>query len=109
MEVRRALGPGLLESAHRQCLAHELVLVQSPFQMEHPIPATYKGLRLDCGYRADLLVDGSLLVELKSVENLLPVHQAQVLTYMALAHVRVGLLMNFNVRMLKDGIRRFVL
>jgi len=109
LEVHRSLGPGLLESAYSQCLAHELALQQIPFASERAIPVEYKGVQLDCGYRADLLVDAELLVELKSVEELLPIHEAQVLTYMRLAGIATGLLINFNVPLLKHGIRRFVL
>lgn len=109
MEVHRNLGPGLLESAYEQCLAHELTLAGIPFQRQVPLPVEYKGLRLDCGYRLDFLVDGRLVVELKSVDQLSDLHTAQVLTYMRLAHASVGLLINFNVTVLRDGIRRFVL
>ena len=108
-EVHRNTGPGLLESAYEQCLAHELSVAGIPFKAQWPIPMDYKGLHLDCGYRADLLVDDSMIVELKSVEELVGIHEAQLLTYMRLAHVPVGLLINFNVQLLKDGIRRFVL
>jgi GxxExxY protein len=109
LEVHRALGPGLLESIYRRCLKHELMLAGIPVEAEYPVPVEYKGLRLSCGCRADLLVDGKLIVELKSVEQLTGVHAAQLLTYMKLAGVRTGLLMNFNVELLKDGIRRLVL
>ncbi len=109
LEVHRHLGPGLLESAYAQCLAHELSTAGIPFELERPIPVSYKGKRLDCGFRADIVVDDSLIVELKSVHELLPIHEAQLLTYMKLAGVRIGLLMNFNVRVLKDGLKRMVL
>jgi GxxExxY protein len=109
LEVHRHLGPGLLESAYEQCLAHELSCAKRPFQLQAPVPIEYKDVHLDCGYRIDVLVDGKLIVELKSVERLLPIHEAQLLTYMKLAHMRTGLLINFNVRLLKDGIKRFVL
>jgi GxxExxY protein len=109
LEVHRHLGPGLLESAYAQCLAHELSAAGIPFELECPIPVSYKGKRLDCGFRADIVVDESLLVELKSVQELLPIHEAQLLTYMKLAEVRIGLLINFNVRMLRDGLKRMVL
>jgi GxxExxY protein len=109
MEVHRTLGPGLLESVYEQCLAHELSLAGIPFLRQVPLPVEYKGMKLDCGYRLDFLVDGRLVVELKSVEQLSDLHTAQLLTYMRLAHVPVGLLINFNVPVLKDGIRRFVL
>ena len=108
LEVHRALGPGLLESTYEQCLAHELSLAGLTFQLQHALSVDYKGLRLDCGYRIDLLIENSLIVELKSVEHLLPIHEAQLLTYMKLAHLRIGLLINFNVKRLKDGLKRFV-
>jgi len=109
LEVHRRLGPGLLEHAYEQCLAHELALADIPFEAERELPVEYKGIKLDCGFRADLVVAGELIVELKSVEKVLPIHKAQLLTYMKLAGVPVGLLMNFNVSRLRDGIKRFVL
>lgn len=99
----------MLESAYEQCLAHELKLNGIRFALQHSQPVEYKGLRLDCGYRIDLLVENKLIVELKSVEQVKPIHEAQLLTYMRLAGVKIGLLMNFNVGRLKDGIKRFVL
>src|SRR3954451_14166805 len=92
LEVHRYLGPGLLESTYRQCLAYELSNAGIPFQMELPVPVRYKETLLDCGYRIDLLVSGDLIVEIKSVQTLLPIHQAQMLTYMRLAKVPIGLL-----------------
>ena len=109
IEVHRQLGPGLLESTYRQCLAYEFSHAAIPFQMEVPLPVRYKDILLDCGYRIDLLVSGDLIVEIKSVESLLPIHQAQILTYMRLAKVPIGLLLNFNVTKLQSGIKRFVL
>jgi GxxExxY protein len=109
IEVHRSLGPGLLESTYRQCLAYELSHAHIPFQMEVPLPVRYKEILLDCGYRIDLLVSGDLIIEVKSVETLLPIHQAQILTYMRLAKIPIGLLMNFNVMKLQNGIKRFVL
>ena len=109
IEVHRELGPGLLESAYEQCLAYELNRAQIPFRLQVELPVQYKQIKLDCGYRLDLLVDDRLIVELKSVEQLLKIHEAQILTYMKLAKVKVGLLINFNVQMLKKGIKRFVL
>jgi len=109
IEVHRTLGPGLLESTYRQCLAYELSQVQIPFQMEVPLPVRYKDVLLDCGYRIDLVVSSDLIVEVKAVETLLPVHQAQILTYMRLAKIPIGLLINFNVTKLQNGIKRFVL
>jgi GxxExxY protein len=109
IEVHRNLGPGLLESTYRQCLACELSHAGISFQMEVPLPVSYKEVLLDCGYRIDLLVSGDLIVEIKCVETLLPIHQAQILTYMRLAKISTGLLINFNVTTLKNGIKRFVL
>jgi GxxExxY protein len=109
LEVHRALGPGLLESAYEQCLAEEFKLVGINFQQQFPLPVVYKGREVDCGYRLDFMVAGELVLELKSVESVLPIHQAQLLTYMKLAKVRTGLLINFNVELLKNGIKRFVL
>ena len=109
IEVHRALGPGLLESTYEQCLAHELKSNGIEYQLQHPLPVQYKSVRLDCGYRVDLLVESQLIVELKSVEKVIGVHEAQLLTYMKLAGIRTGLLINFNVTLLKDGIQRFVL
>ena len=109
IEVHRELGPGLLESAYEQCLAAELSRLQIPFQIQVDLPINYKGMPLSCGYRIDLLINNQLIVELKSIEQLLKIHEAQILTYMKLAKVNLGLLMNFNVPILKRGIRRFVL
>ncbi len=109
IEVHRNLGTGLLESSYRQCLACELSHACIPFQMELPLPVRYKDLLLDCGYRIDLLVRSDLIIEIKSVETLLPIHQAQILTYMRLSTVSLGLLINFNVTRLQNGLKRFVL
>ena len=109
IEVHRALGPGLLESTYEQCLAHELSRNHIALQLQHPQPVVYKGIRLECGYRLDMLVENKLIIELKSVEKIRAIHEAQLLTYMKLARVKVGLLINFNVTKLKDGIKRFVL
>ena len=109
IEVHRNLGPGLLESTYRQCLACELSHAGIAFQMEVPLPVRYKDILLDCGYRIDLLISGDLIVEIKSVEARLPIHQAQILTYMRLASVPLGLLINFNVTKLQSGIKRFAL
>ncbi len=109
IEVHRELGPGLLESAYEQCLAHELSMHEIPFRLQVPVPVEYKGLKLESGYRIDLLIDDTLIVELKSVDRLQPLHEAQLLTYMKLAGMKTGLLINFNVRVLKHGIKRFVL
>ena len=107
IEVHREIGPGLLESAYEQCLAYELNRANIPFKLQVELPLEYKQMKLDCGYRLDLLIDGRLLVELKSVEQLLKIHEAQ--TYMKLAKVKIGLLINFNVAVLRNGIKRFVL
>jgi GxxExxY protein len=109
MEVHRTLGPGLLESAYQQCLCRELTVRGIPFERECPLPLEYKGIRLECGYRLDLLVAGSVVVEVKSVEALAPIHEAQLLTYLRLGGWQVGLLINFNVPILKQGIRRKVI
>jgi GxxExxY protein len=109
IEVHRELGPGLLESTYEQCLAYELSRAKIPFKVQVQLPVEYKEIRLDCGYRIDLLADDRLVVELKSVDHLMPIHEAQILTYMKLAGVKVGLLINFNVTMLTKGVRRFVL
>ena len=109
IEVHRALGPGLLESTYEQCLSREMDLSGIAFKLQSPLPVEYKGIKLDCGYRVDMLVEDKLIVELKSVEKILPIHEAQILTYMKLANIKVGLLINFNNNLLKDGIKRFVL
>jgi len=109
IEVHRILGPGLLESVDEQCLAQELTLAKIDFQQQARLPVEYKGIKLDGGYRADILFPSELIVELKSVARWEPIHQAQLLTYMKLAKVKVGLLINFNVPILKNGIKRFVL
>ncbi len=108
IEVHKTLGPGLLESTYEQCLAHELKEAGLGFELQKPLPVDYKGVRLDCGYRIDVLVEGSVIVELKSVEALLPIHEAQLLTYLKLSGVRTGLLINFNSLRIKDGIKRLV-
>jgi GxxExxY protein len=109
MEVHRRLGPGLLESAYHECLCRELALRNIPFERERSLPVEYKSIRLECGYRLDLLVARKVVVEVKSVESLAPVHEAQILTYLRLGGWTVGLLINFNVPILKQGIRRKVL
>ena len=108
IEVHRELGPGLLESTYEQCLAYELSQVKIPFKLQVELPVEYKEIGLDCGYRIDLLLDERAIVELKSVDQLLAIHSAQILTYMRLAGVRVGLLINFNVEVLRRGVGRFV-
>jgi GxxExxY protein len=109
IEVHRSLGPGLLESAYQECLCRELTLRQIPFVRQLVLPAEYKGTRLDCSYRIDLVVDSEVVVEIKAVAAIEPVHKAQLLTYMRLGGWRTGLLMNFNVPALRNGIRRVVL
>jgi GxxExxY protein len=109
IEVHRELGPGLLESTYQKCLAYELDQNKISFQQEFPMPVKYKGIFLDCGYRIDILVDNQLILELKAVEEIKGIHKAQLLTYMKLAGIETGLLINFNVRKLVDGIQRFKL
>ena len=108
IEVHKQLGPGLLESTYQACLSRELELRGVSFECQKPLPLEYKGVRLECGYRIDLLVAGLVIVEIKSVEALAPIHEAQLLTYLKLTGVKIGLLMNFNVVVLKNGIRRLV-
>src|SRR5947209_3019876 len=103
IEVHRHLGPGLLESAYEECLGYELMQNSIGFQRQVPLPVVYKSVRLDCGYRIDLLVENRLILELKAVERLMPIHEAQVLTYMRLSGTPTGLLLNFNTPTLKDG------
>ena len=108
IEVHRILGPGLLESTYEQCLCHELTLKNISFERQKPLPVTYKGICLNCGYRLDILVEKLVIVELKTVEHIEPIHEAQLLTYLKLSDLWLGLLVNFNVPVLKDGIRRIV-
>lgn len=109
LEVHRELGPGLLESTYEQCLARELSLRAIPFALQVPMPVEYKGVKIDCDYRLDIVVDRMLILELKAAASLDPIHEAQLLTYLRLSGIRTGLLINFNVRLLKDGIKRLVL
>ena len=109
IEVHRSLGPGLLESAYQECLCHELMLRGIPFEYEVKLPLEYKGIRLEHGFRVDLVVGGLVGVEVKSIEAIAPIHEAQLLTYLRLGGWHVGLLINFNVVVLKHGIRRRVL
>jgi GxxExxY protein len=106
IEVHRTLGPGLLESAYEACLCAELSLRGLRFARQQALSLDYKGVSVDCGYRLDLVVEDQVLLELKTVERLLPIHEAQVVTYLRLAHLPVGLLVNFNVLVLKSGLRR---
>ena len=109
IDVHRHLGPGLLESAYEECLCFELLQKGIIHSRQVPLPVVYRDVRLDCGYRLDLVVDDRLVIEVKAVERLLPVHQAQMLTYVRLGNYKIGLLINFNSVQLKDGLRRFVL
>ena len=109
IEVHRVLGPGLLESAYEECLCHELNSRGIPFRRQVEIPVEYKGIKLDCGYTADLVVDDTVIVELKAVEHIARVHEAQLLTYMKLLSIRKGLLINFHAEVLRQGIVRRVL
>jgi len=109
IEVHRLLGPGLLESAYEECLSKELTLRTLEVERQKPVPVVYKDVKLECGYRIDLLVEGRVVVELKSIESLAAIHEAIILTYLRLSGHRLGLLMNFNVPVLKDGIRRFII
>jgi len=107
IEVHKVLGPGLLESTYEECLCHELTLRKISYQRQVTIPLDYKGMRLECGYRLDLLVESCVLVEMKACESIQPIHEAQLLTYLKLANLKLGLLINFNVPVLKEGIKRF--
>ena len=110
IEVHKKLGPGLLESAYQECLAREFVLRNINFEKEKPLPVEYKGVRLECGYRLDFLVEGCVVVEIKSIEAIAPIHEAQLLTYLSLGGWKLGLLLNFNVNKLTEGgIRRKIL
>ncbi|MDA0690655.1 MAG: GxxExxY protein [Nitrospinae bacterium] len=109
IEVHKSLGPGLLENVYQNCLAREFSLQNIPFQKEVSKPVEYKGVLMDCDLRLDFLIDNKVVVELKAVEKILPVHKAQVLTYLKLTGCKLGLLVNFNVSALKDGVERIVL
>jgi GxxExxY protein len=108
INVHRVLGPGLLESAYEACLAFEVIECGLKVEQQKSLPVIYKSVRLDCGYRLDLIVEDLVIVEIKSVDQLLPIHEAQLLSYLKLSGCKVGLLINFNVKLLKDGIRRLV-
>ena len=109
IEVHRTLGPGLLESTYQQCLAHELHINNISFKTEHPLPVIYKKIKLDCGYRVDILVENDIILELKSVKELTGIHEAQLLTYLKLSGIKQGFLLNFNVKRLKDGMKSFII
>ncbi len=109
IEVHKALGPGLLESAYEECLCHEFKLRSFPYERQKELLIEYKGVKLDCGYRLDIVVWNKIILELKSCSELLPIHEAQLLTYLKLTNMKVGLLINFNVPVLKEGIKRLSL
>jgi GxxExxY protein len=109
IEVHKALGPGLLESVYEECLCRELELRKFDYKRQESLTVEYKGVKLDCGYRIDLLVEDLVILELKSIESLEPIHDAQLLTYLKLTGLKVGLLINFNVPVLKEGIRRLII
>lgn len=109
IEVHKELGPGLLENTYKQCIAYELNQSKIKHKVEAELPVLYKNLRIACGYRIDLLIEDKLILELKSVDKIHPIHEAQLLTYMKLSKIGIGLLINFNEKLLKDGIKRFVL
>jgi GxxExxY protein len=109
IEVHKALGPGLLESTYEECLCYELQLRKFSFERQKEVPVKYKGIKLDCGYRLDILVESTLILEIKACESLQPIHEAQLLTYLKLARIKWGLLINFNVPVLKAGIKRLAM
>lgn len=109
IEVHRNLGPGLLESAYEECLVYELEKKMFSVKRQQPTPVVYKEIKLECGYRIDILVENSIVIELKVVDEINPIHEAQILTYMKFAKMKIGLLINFNVRILKYGIKRYIL
>jgi len=108
IEVHRNLGPGLLESAYEECLCRELAICNLTFERQKPLVISYKGVKLDCGYRLNIVVGGLVILELKAVERIEPIHEAQLLTYLKLSGLKLGILINFNVPFLKDGIKRIV-
>ena len=108
IEIHRELGPGLLEAVYEECLAQEMTVRGIPFERQKPVPLVFKGLKLECGYRLDLLVAGRIVVEIKAIEALAPIHESVMLTYLRLSGCQLGLLINFHVPVLKDGIRRYV-
>ncbi len=109
IEVHRGLGPGLLESVYQQCLAYELARHNIKFTLEHPVPVQYKKINIDCAFRADIIVEESIIIEIKSAGKILPIHEAQLLTYLRLTGIRLGFIINFNSRLLKNGIKRIIL
>ena len=108
IDIHRNLSPGLLEAVYEECLAKEFTLRNIPFERQKPIPLVYKDLKLECGYRLDFLIDHRLVLEIKSIESIAPIHDSVMLTYLRLSETHLGLLINFNVPALKDGIRRYV-
>ena len=108
IEVHRYLGPGLLESAYEECLCRELAIREITFERQKPLAVSYKGVKLDCGYRLDVVVGGLIILELKAVDQVESIHEAQLLTYLKLSDLKLGILINFNVPLLKDGIKRIV-
>jgi len=108
INVHRELGPGLLESAYEACMVYDLGQAELRVEQQKPLPVVYQGVRLDCGYRLDLIVEDEIIVEIKAIEKLLPIHKAQLLSYLRLSDRKVGLLINFNVQVLKEGIQRVV-
>ena len=108
IEVHKNLGPGLLESAYEDCLCHELNIQGLIFEQQKPLPVIYKGMRLDCGYRLDIVVEKTVIIELKSCKKIEPIHKAQLLTYLKLSELNLGLILNFNVPLMRDGIVRIV-
>ncbi len=108
IEIHRHLGPGLLESAYEECLCHELQLRGLSFERQKPLPLEYKGIKLDCGYRIDIMVENKVILELKCVGSITPVHEAQLLTYLRLSGLKIGLILNFHVSLMRDGVKRLV-
>jgi GxxExxY protein len=108
IDVHRTIGPGLLESVYEECLCYELGLRKIDYDRQVSIPVVYKDVKLECGYRLDILVEKSIILEVKSCDSLMPIHEAQLLTYLKLTGIKIGLLINFNVLVLKDGIKRIV-
>ena len=108
IEVHKVLGPGLLESAYEECICHEFNLLPLSFERQKPLPVIYKGITLDCGYRLDVVVENAIILELKSCEKIEPIHRAQLLTYLKLSGLSLGLILNFNMPVMKDGIVRIV-
>ena len=108
IQVHKALGPGLLESAYEECICHELSSQSSSIERQKPLAINYKGVKLDCGYRLDIVVENTIILELKSCEKIEPIHKAQLLTYLKLSGLNLGLILNFNVPVMRDGIVRIV-